>query len=86
LESVERQTGVRPEELDSVDVPDEAEYIWAWYWEMNRAESLSFAEIEAWTRLTGIALSPWEVRTIKSMDKAVQAEIGEITRQKHGRS
>ena len=38
---------------------------------MNGAGRIPLTSIEAWTRLNGVELTPWEVTTLKAMDGAV---------------
>lgn len=39
---------------------------------------IGFADIEAFTRLTGARLSPWEVRLIEQLDDLFRAEHGKL--------
>lgn len=40
---------------------------------MNGAGRIPLTSIEAWCRLNGVVLTPWEVATLKAMDGAVLA-------------
>lgn len=77
LQSVYRQTGVLPAELENaVEVPATLEYLWNWFLELHRArgsngygpDSLSYTEILAWSTLTGRIIEPWEVQILKDID------------------
>jgi hypothetical protein len=37
---------------------------------------ITFAEIEAWQRLTGVQLSPWELDVLTEIDARVLAQAG----------
>ena len=66
------------ERLNAPELPEAGEFVWQWFWEIDAARSnngytfqpLSFREIEAWARLTGITLIPDEVRILRAMDRA----------------
>lgn len=56
-----------------------------WFWELNAArkysewggpEPFTFTELDAWTRLMRIALTPFEIRLLKAMDVAFIVEMG----------
>lgn len=76
LESVQRQTGITPKELEPLDVPYALEYLWQWFCELSAGrhyseygpQSLSYTEMLAWARLTGKQLMVWEVETLKRID------------------
>lgn len=82
LESVARQTGKLPAELDTPPIPAWAEHIVGWWAELNAARGgngmgpnpISWADIAAWSRLTATEPSPFEVRTILALDQAWLAE------------
>jgi hypothetical protein len=40
------------------------------------ASGIAFAEIEAWQRLTGVQLSPWELDALTEIDARVLAQAG----------
>jgi hypothetical protein len=71
-------SGVLPEELESAPVlPDLAVHVWKWFLELSRgrdagfaANPLKYSEIEAWCRLSGTRLEPWEIRAICRLDMA----------------
>jgi hypothetical protein len=44
--------------------------VWQWYREMWSGESLTFAEISAWSTVAGVKLLGWEVDLIRSLDRA----------------
>jgi hypothetical protein len=76
LELVEKKTGQRPKEFDECEVPVEAAHIWGWFHELHAARSnngygpnpISYTEIAAWGKLTGIRLREHEVRAIRNID------------------
>lgn len=78
LEEIERQTGVRDERLDTVEVPPGCALIWRDFWELDARRGsngfgplpLTHREIKAWRENYGISLSPWEIDAICAMDNA----------------
>ena len=39
------------------------------------ANPIAIAEVEAWCRLQGVTLSPWELDTLLAMDSAALQEV-----------
>lgn len=76
LEQVERDSGFRPAELDTPDIPEAAEHVWRWFLELSQARGstgfgpapLTYQDIAAWARLTGADPSPWEIGVLKRLD------------------
>ena len=67
--------------FDDPEVPPAGEHLWSLFWELHAGrgsngwtvETLRPADIEAWARLTGICLDPWEARALLRMDQACRA-------------
>jgi hypothetical protein len=75
LESIWRQTGVMPADLDVPECPAEVRYLWHWFLDLNRTRTsgmgigpITYSEIAAWAQLMGIAPRPFEVHAVKSID------------------
>ncbi len=76
LESVERQTGVTPEQLEPVPFPETLEFIWRDFHELNNGRTsngytlnpISYTELDAWNRLTNKAVTAQEIDIIKQLD------------------
>ena len=75
LESVQKQTGQRPEELDGPVLPPETRHWWLWWQELAEGRQNGFAvspitwlDIAAWRLLTGRCLDLWDVKAIRSID------------------
>lgn len=72
MQSIYRQTGEMPEELDIPDIPDMAGHVWSWFGELVTARQqgapIPYTEIEAFSRLTNTPMEPWEVRALKALD------------------
>lgn len=69
------RTGKAHEDLTPPDLAPEAEYLWRWFREIDarrRGGPISYAEIDAWARLTGRRPTRWEVDAITRIDDAVQ--------------
>lgn len=79
LEAVERTTGRRPAALEAPELPPGVESLWDAYLELRAAAGsagfgparISHAEMEAWARLHGVQLTPWEVETLFALDGEV---------------
>jgi len=86
IEEAARQLGKTPEELwpvedeadDAPEVPEGGECLWNWFQELSAGRgnngfgptAISWADIEAWARLTAVELTPYETLTLRSMDAA----------------
>lgn len=63
-------------ELKGPELPEAAAHVWGWFIELCASrqhgayavQSLTYAEIEAWSRLTGRALRPFEVAWLRTLD------------------
>lgn len=67
-----------------IDFPHEALYLWGWFFEISNTrhdceKRLQFSEIDAWSRLSGNDLTPYEFELITAMDaKFVEAFRAEM--------
>lgn len=77
MESVWKQTGVKPPALDDlVELPPEMSYVWEYFLRLNRKRTSSgfgvnpipFSEIESFFKLNQIEYSPDEVQLIEMLD------------------
>ena len=73
LEQVERQTGERPDELNTPPTPRRMEYLFDIFAELSEArreDPIGYQAIESYTRLNGISLAWWEVEAVRRIDRA----------------
>jgi hypothetical protein len=76
LESIWDQTGVKPDELKDVAFPGEARQAWEWFLDLHNSRGMgvngpspiSFSDILAWSTLTGLAPTPFDVKCILALD------------------
>lgn len=65
LESIRRQTGQTPPELEPVECPSEVKYIWDHWLSMEKRRQgqnpISWEGVESWARLRGIDLTAFEM-------------------------
>jgi hypothetical protein len=78
LLSVERQTRIRPKELDVPECPREMEYVLEWFSELHQErghdalgqpETISSEKLGWWCRLNRIALTAFELEAIRRLDQ-----------------
>lgn len=96
-----KQTGKTPEELGvslpedvAPDVPENGEYLWAWFQELSSGRGnngfgvlpLSWADMDAWARLTGNQPEPWETAILRNMDDTFLAVCHEEATKKAAES
>lgn len=74
LQQLAANTG-RTDTRLSLTCPPGCLSVWSAFIQLSRtrpqgmeAGGITFAEIEAWQRLTGVALSPWELDTLVELD------------------
>ncbi|MGE4043588.1 MAG: hypothetical protein AB7F35_01950 [Acetobacteraceae bacterium] len=78
LESVERQTGRRPAELDGPELPADGAHLWEWFLELCAGRGsngfgpnpISWLDLLAWTTLTGTITRPAEIEAIMTLDRS----------------
>ena len=77
LLNVERQTGIKPKELqDLVELPEVFSSCWSWFLDLNSARTsgamapnpITFTEMKCYFDLMEIQPEPWEVHIIKMLD------------------
>ena len=67
-----------PDDYKSLLMPENYRHCWSWFGELSRTRSsngfgqnpISYSEIDAWSRLTNIELTPLEVNAIIRLDSA----------------
>jgi hypothetical protein len=71
LEALSKRRGITHPDLIGPDLPDAFKYIWNWFCELSSSSdgSLTYREIEAWSRLTGARPTPAEVKLIMAMER-----------------
>lgn len=93
LRQVEKTKGETPKELlDEPEVPEAVKHIWQWWWELHHERGstgmgspapITSEKLVAWSQLTGEALTPWEVRAIKSLDHTFMGWRGKQSKGKN---
>ena len=80
LESDEKAGMGRDPMLDSVKVPKGSEWLWNLFWQLRQGAaqgfsgaSLTWADLEAYGRLSGIPLRGFVVEAVMAMDGALRA-------------
>jgi hypothetical protein len=64
------------------DIPEEAEHVWSWYWEIastrpEHAAPICWRELQAWQAMTGELIWPHEARCLMQMDGEFRAQLAE---------
>ena len=77
LNSVWRQTGIKPKGLEQLkELPEACTQVWKWFIDLNNSRSsngfgvnpLSYSDIKAYFDLMGIEIEEWELHLIKRID------------------
>jgi hypothetical protein len=66
-----------PEDKPACPIPPEIAYLWEWFWDVSAGRPASngvmlmipATEIRAWQELNGIRLKPWEMHTLRALDR-----------------
>ena len=69
--------------LEEPDIPAGWEVFWEWFWELSSGrghtgfgpQPLSWQDMEAWARISGIELQPWQALVFRAMDQAWLAAV-----------
>lgn len=86
LRSAERQTGRTPQALrDAPPCPAGCEELWAIFNELHACRGsngfgpvrISYVDLDAFQRVTGISLAPWEIDAIRRADRAYMNDWAE---------
>ena len=75
-ESIARQTGRRPAALRVPPIPSGGERVWGLFTDLSRRRRAGFSgpdpigwlELDAYARVTGEKLDPWEAEAITTLD------------------
>lgn len=59
------------------ELPAAAEHVWLWFLELDAARSgsgfganpITFTELRAWIELSAVAVKPWELRSLRALDR-----------------
>lgn len=79
LQSIHRQTGVMPDQLaEAATLPEGLEGLWRTFLDLHQTRAagmsgpsrITFSDIDAMQRVTGVTLEPWEVDAIRAADSA----------------
>lgn len=79
LAAVWERTGSEPARLrDAPELPLVMEPLWADFLQLHNtrgssgfgAARISFVDIDAWQRVTGVRLRPWQIEAIRAADNA----------------
>jgi len=75
--------------IPEIDIPIDALYLWDWFMNLNYSRPsgmgispITYSELKAWTELTGVQLSHWEVDVIKRLDNKVVEVVGALQSKK----
>ena len=82
---MERQTGVRPPELDNlVELPESMQFVWKYFLDLNSKRGggfgpapISYQEILAYFTLHRIEFNTFEVSLIDSLDRLMLEKFAE---------
>lgn len=75
---MERQTGIRPKELDDlIECPEEYKYIWDWFVELDSTRSgsgfgvnpIPFSEMVAYFTLLNVEPDAFEIVALRMLDR-----------------
>ena len=69
-------------------MPEGAEYLWTMFLDLSRSRmftdvgplGIPYSEIDAWARLNGRSLAPWEVATLRDLDGAFLTVTAKLRR------
>ena len=71
LETLSDRRGERHPDLDGPPLPPAGRHVWAWFCDLARTTGdgpLSYPDLDAWSRLTGVRPRPWEIALLTAID------------------
>lgn len=77
LNSVWKQTGVKPKELeDLIELPESCAQVWKWFIDLNNSRTsngfgvnpITYSDIKSYLDLINIEIEDWELNLIKKFD------------------
>ena len=82
---------VYEEDSDAREIPEGGEYLWAWFQELSSGRgnngfgpiAIPWSDIDAWARIAGIPLAPFEALALRSMDVAFLSACAEVQRKQN---
>ncbi len=77
LRHMEEVYGVRDSKLDEAIPPDEANFVWSLFFNKMKKSGVSFQEIDAYQRISGVILETWEVDLLYIINAAYDSTIAE---------
>lgn len=87
LSHLEQATG-KPH-LPEIVIPLDVIYLWEWFMDLHNSRPsgfglspISYTELKAWTELTKIKPTPWEVQVLRRMDFCVLGLTSELSSRK----
>lgn len=89
LQAIERQTGVTPQVLaDAPHLPAGCEDVWRIFNELHACrgnngfgpQRITYADIDAFQRVSGVVLQPWELAAVRKADAAYLTDWAERNR------
>lgn len=64
-----RSTGKQPPQLaNQPPLPELVTYLWHWFLELRGSSPITFAEIDAWSRVTGKPVTGEEAKVLRTLD------------------
>jgi hypothetical protein len=81
---VERSAGIHDAQLDVPPIPEGFECWYRRFLDIRTGEGLTYADVAAYSKVSGVDLSPVEVTALFEMNKAASAVISEITKENMG--
>lgn len=70
---VQKTTGVKPEQLNVPEPPQELLYLYDWFLELYSGHPLTFSELLSWTQMMRITVEPWEIDAIRSLERILRS-------------
>jgi hypothetical protein len=71
-------------EAKTPEIPFGGEHLWGWFWDIvgGKGEEGFWSCLQAWSEMTGIKPSMWEVDVLQRLHGEYQKEVGKRMREK----
>ena len=75
-------SGIHDPQLDVEPIPAGFESWFAHFMQLRKSERITYADVDAYQRVTGVALNPVELAAVFTMDRAANAVVSEMMKAK----
>jgi hypothetical protein len=81
LNAVEHSAGIHDPQLDVSDIPEGFESWYVHFMQLHTTDGIRYADIDAYQKVTGLSMTPVEIKALFVMDRAAMSAIASIMKE-----